>query len=196
MSLCSFTEKIEFNAPVEEVFKFFTDTDRMVELLPSGYRFRIVRRSARHLSQGVSLECEIRLTLIPIRWRSYVTSLSAGRHMTAVWQQGPLASVEHNSYFESLPNNQTRVTDCLLYQLPLGPLTLLADRLWIRPALKRLSEHRCRALLKIFRPAEKSSPSNLQPKGSPSSRNGSSSRSPKSKVRRQSSGNLILQKQV
>lgn len=196
MSLRTFSDKIEFNTPGEEVFKFFTDSDRMPDLFPGRCRFRFLRRSSRHLSQGVLLECKIRFCRLPLRWKIEVTSLSAGRHITSVWQQGARVSIEHNSYFESLPNGRTRVTECVLYQLPLGPLMALADHLWIRPSFQRLFNHRRKVLLSVFKPAPDSSPSSPRATGSSSNRNGRTALSPNSKGQRRSADNLVLQKQT
>jgi ligand-binding SRPBCC domain-containing protein len=193
MSLRSYSDKIEFNAPAEEVFKFFTDTDHLAELMPSHYRFRILRRSARHLSQGVLLECEMRIVGVPTHWKAFVSSMSPGRHITSLWERGVLSFVEHNVYFESLPNNQSRVTDCMLYRLPLGPLAPLADRMLVLPSIRRLFEYRRQVLLKVFRAAEKPPQNNSQPWKSSSFRAHSSAR--KSRMRSQSTANLVLQKQ-
>ncbi len=165
MSLRNFSGQIELNAPVEKVFHYCTDTDQMAQLLPPGLCFKILQRSTRHLSQGVTLEFEVRLFKIPFRRKLHVHSFSQGRHIAYVAQSSSFFACERDYYFESLPNNQTRVTDCVLYRLPLGPVGLLLDRLWVRPLLQRAFEHRRAVLQSIFQPAICVSSSNSKPKG-------------------------------
>lgn len=155
MSLRSLSGQIELNAPTEKVFQYFTDTDQFASLLPQNLRLRILRRSARHLIQGATLEIKTSLFMAPMRWKLYVQSFSHARHIACVWECGSFFSLELDDYFESLPHNQTRVTDCVLYRAPLGLVGTWIDRLWMRARLQQIFEHRRRALLSIFQPAQR-----------------------------------------
>ncbi|MDD2706685.1 MAG: SRPBCC family protein [Verrucomicrobiae bacterium] len=153
MPLCSYSEKIELNAPVDKVFEYFSDTEQLPLMLPPSQRLRILRRTARHLGQGVIIEMQARFLGFPVHLKSYVISYTPRRHIAYVWQRGPLNNLEHNFYFESLPNNQTRVIDCLLYTLPFGSFSPAVNRSWISPFLRRIFEHRRKHLLSLFRTA-------------------------------------------
>ena len=168
MSLRSFSGQIELNAPIEKVFHYCADTDQMAKLLPPSLCFKILQRSTRHLSQGVTLEFEVRLFKIPFRRKLHVHSFSQGRHIACVGQPSSFFTCERDYYFESLPNNQTRVTDCVLYRLPLGPVGLLLDRLWVRSLFQRAFEHHRAVLQSIFQPVRRVSSLNSKPNGPPS----------------------------
>jgi len=150
MSLCSFTEKFELNAPIDRVFCHFTDTEKMGGFFPPSLRMRVVRRTARQLSHGNSIDFEVRLFCFPLRWKSYVHSFNPNRHIAYIMQGGLLDSWEHDQYFESISGNQTRITECLLYHPPMGVIGKLANRLWIGPCLRRLFSFRHTGLISFF----------------------------------------------
>ena len=152
MPLCSLTEKFELPAPVEKVFHRFTNTEEIIRSIPPFLRFRINRRSALRLNQGFCVEFQIRICYLPVRCKSYVQSFSINRHFTCVLQNGWLNSWEYDCYFEPLPGNRTRVTECVLYRLPWGWVGNLANRWLIRPCLHRIYTHHRTHLIRIFQP--------------------------------------------
>lgn len=150
MSLFSFTDKLELKSPVSEVFQYFSDTDRLGELFPSSLAVRVTRRNARHLTQGSSISLHSRLFGIPLRWKSYIQALSKNRHISHVGHPDIFGSWEYNCYFESLRGGHTRITKCVLYQLPLGILSPVTSRLFIHPLLSLIFAHQRRVLELAF----------------------------------------------
>ncbi len=151
MSLHNFTEKIELNAPIGEVFQYFIDTEQIGRNFPYPFKAKTFNRSPRYFKQGFSLECGTRFFSIPIKWKLYVYSFSANRHISFLWQRNLLfTSWEYNCYFETIASNQTRVTECVLYRLPLGIIGKFANQIWIHPCLQSLFARRRAALLTAF----------------------------------------------
>ena len=151
MSLHNFTEKIELNALAGEVFQYFTDTEQIGRNFPYPFKAQIFNRTPRYFKQGFSLECGTRFLGIPIKWKLYVYSFSANRHISFLWQRSLFfISWEYNCYFETMANNQTRVTECVLYRLPLGIIGKFMNQIWVRPCLQRIFTRRRAALLATF----------------------------------------------
>jgi ligand-binding SRPBCC domain-containing protein len=151
MWLQSLTEKLELNGPIDKVFHYFTDTEQIAKNLPPSTKLQILQRTSKHLSQGVTIDFCAKLLGFPIHWRSYVHSFSVNRHIAYMWQKNRFfTSWEHDYYFEPISNNKTRVTECIIYRLPCGPLGLVVDRLVIRPFLLRTFAYRRKALIANF----------------------------------------------
>jgi ligand-binding SRPBCC domain-containing protein len=145
------TERIELNAPVEKVFEYFTDTDQLAKQLPQSLRLKILDRTSRHLNQGSSIEFSARVYGFPIRWKSYIHSLNQNRHIAYLWQKNSFFVYwEHDYYFESTPDQQTRIVECILYRLPLGILGRIVDRIFVRPLIQRFLRHRRQVLISTF----------------------------------------------
>ena len=65
-------------------------------------------------------------------------------------EAGPFAAWRHAHEFERVDEQTTRLVDRVDYRLPLGPLGWVADRLVVRPQLRRMFRHRHAALLRCF----------------------------------------------
>jgi ligand-binding SRPBCC domain-containing protein len=165
MSLCSLIEKIQLNAPVEKVFEFFTDTDQLAACFPPSLGLQITFRTSRHLNQGTSIHFRAKILGIPVQWKSYIHSFSTNRHIAYIWQRGLLTSWEHDYYFESLPNNQTRVTECMLYKVQCGIFGKFANQVFIRPYLNRVLAYRRECLQRLLQetPSEPKSKKQSRP---------------------------------
>lgn len=150
MSLCSVTEKVNIQAPLDKVFQHFTDTDQVVRSFPGSFHSRLIRRSSRHMTQGSSMEYEMRLWGILIKWKTHVHSFSPRRHISCIWQKSVYASIEQDLYFESINSNQTRVTECLLYKVPFGRFGRIINSLFFEPFLRKLIAHKKKNLQSTF----------------------------------------------
>lgn len=137
MGLSAVTEKIEIGAPVDKVFQFVTDSDQFPRSLPSRLRATVVRRASRRLEPGTAFEISLRPLGLALRVDAGVTAWRSNRHLAYAWRGGLFRPWEHDLYFESLSATHCRVTHCLIYRPPFGPLGFALDRLWFRHALRR-----------------------------------------------------------
>jgi ligand-binding SRPBCC domain-containing protein len=157
MSLRKITDKIEIHAPVDKVFEYFTDTDQLAKHFPAPFKLEILDRTSRHLTQSSSIAFCVRALGIPFKWKSYVHSLSTKRHIAYSWQRNLFFPVwEHDYYFENLPANKTRITECVLYRLPFGFLGVITDFLFIRPMIKYIFNFRRKVLISTLSEEKKS----------------------------------------
>ena len=81
-----------------------------------------------------------------IRWVAKIVEHrppdGAGAAFVDEQEAGPFASWRHEHLFEALGPNSTRLTDRITYRVPLGPLGLVADRLFVRRQLVSMFRHR------------------------------------------------------
>lgn len=150
MSLFSFTEKLELNGSVDQVFNYFIDTQNITSLFPSYFKFQLIHTTSRRLTHGTYLEFHSQILGIPMRWKSYIHSFSPNRQITYMGQQGLISSWEYDCYFEAISSQRTRVTECLLYHLPFGRIGNFMNRLLIQPYLKRIFKYHQQELRSIF----------------------------------------------
>lgn len=150
MSLYSLVEKLEFDTPVGEVFKFFTDTDQISVMLTPSIPLKIKRRSTRHIQQGGFFEIEARFLGIPYLFHSHVLSMNRNRHIAHRWRGDWKTAWEQDDYFESISHRRTRVTTCVLYSFPLGFMGRILQFLFLRPLLKYFLRRRRAALCAAF----------------------------------------------
>jgi ligand-binding SRPBCC domain-containing protein len=141
MSLCSLTDKLDIPAPVDKVFLYFTDTEQIIRSFPPSMKLEMIRRTAKHVSQGSALEVHARILFMSTRWKSQVHSFSPRRHITCIWQRNAYTSIEQDFYFETIGGNQTRITQCLLYRMPFGKLGNLINSILVEPYLRRIIQH-------------------------------------------------------
>ena len=149
MSLCSFTEKVELNAPIEKVFQYLSDTEQFERVYPS-LQPKVIRRTSRHLNQGASTDLQLNLFGIPTSWKIYTHSFNTNRHIACIWHSKLVSTWEHDYYFESIANNQTRLTECVLYRLPFGVFGTFLNRLFVRSYLQRIFKRRRKILISTF----------------------------------------------
>ena len=150
MSLFSFTEKLELNGSIDQVFSHFIDTDHITSWFPSYFKSQLISRTSRRLTHGTYLEFQSHIFGIPTRWKTYIHSFSPNRQITCVGQKGLISSWEHDCYFEALSNQRTRVTECLLYHLPFGQIGNFTNRFFIQPYLKRFFKYHQQELQSLF----------------------------------------------
>lgn len=136
-------------ASAGEVFSFFSDPGNLARLTPPGLRFRIVGPREGALGAGSRLEYRIRWTFLRLRWVTRITRWAPEFEFEDVQEEGPYRFWIHTHRFE--PHTRgTLMHDRVKYELPLGPLGLLAHRVLVRRQLEAIFDFRRRAIEEIF----------------------------------------------
>lgn len=65
-------------------------------------------------------------------------------------ESGPFARWRHEHLFEQLAAGATRLTDRVTYRVPLGPLGVIADRLFVRRQIVAMFRHRHAVMTHTF----------------------------------------------
>jgi ligand-binding SRPBCC domain-containing protein len=170
--------------PLELVFAFFANPQNLPHLMPKwqATRFtqmRLVPPPPRPLAhdprlrfqsvaagKGSELDIAFRpVPLIPVSigWQGTITEFEWNSHFCDQQQRGPFATWRHCHRFLSAKEldphgNQipgTHVIDELEYSVPLGPLSPLANQLFLQPQMNYLFHHRQNRLNEILPKAAK-----------------------------------------
>ena len=106
------------------------------------------------MRDGLEIEYRVRPLLgIPVTWRSRIADFDPPNGFRDVQLNGPYRRWEHHHALVA-EGDRTRVTDDVVYRLPLGALGEAAHRLLVRPQLEEVFRFRARAIQSIFAVAE------------------------------------------
>lgn len=159
--------------PVEQVFAFFANPENLPRLMPKWQKARIEEATfapapPRPLSprgvhfRGVAAGAGTKMTIsfkpfpfAPFRvpWDAEITAFSWNDHFCDVQHRGPFA-YWHHCHHISLDRRDamegTKVSDRVDYELPLGPLGDLANRLVMGRQFRAIFEYRHRRTAELL----------------------------------------------
>jgi ligand-binding SRPBCC domain-containing protein len=98
------------------------------------------------------IDYTIRLSRVPLRWRTLIEIWEPGKRFVDVQLRGPYRLWRHEHVFSAVPGG-TEVRDHVEYELPFGALGTAAHAVWVRRQLERIFDYRARAVEQLF-PAE------------------------------------------
>ncbi|MBD3166824.1 CDP-paratose 2-epimerase [bacterium] len=137
-------------APIEEVFPFFARPENLARITPPSMGFRILTPEPVGMKDGALIDYTVNgLPGIPMRWTTLITSCEPPHRFVDVQLRGPYAYWHHTHRFESVEDG-TRLTDEVLYMLPLGALGEIAHRLFVRRMLKTIFDYRREVIQRRF----------------------------------------------
>jgi ligand-binding SRPBCC domain-containing protein len=134
----------------DEVFSFYADAFNLEAITPPWLGFRVVTPGPIEMQPGAMIEYRLKLHGIPVRWLTEIEIWEPGRRFVDTQVRGPYRLWRHTHSFEDDPGG-TRVRDSVSYEIPLGPLGELADRLMVRRDLARIFDYRRRAVVEAMR---------------------------------------------
>ena len=141
--------------PIDEVFAFFASPSNLARITPPSMGFEFLTTD-REMRAGLEIDYRIRPLLgIPLTWRTRITEYDPPHGFRDVQLSGPYRRWEHRHSFEAVDGG-TLVRDEVTYEVPLGPVGSLANRLAVRAELERIFRHRADAVRRGFAPTEAS----------------------------------------
>jgi ligand-binding SRPBCC domain-containing protein len=157
-------------APRSEVFAFFADAANLQRLTPDFLRFRILTPGPIAMHPGTLVDYQLTLYGIPIRWRTRIDAFNPEMSFVDTQLSGPYRRWVHQHTFHDIAGG-TEMRDVVDYEIPFGPLGVVAHRLFVRSSLDRIFDYRHDTVAAIFgvyagggseatSPASPSSPAN------------------------------------
>jgi ligand-binding SRPBCC domain-containing protein len=137
-------------AEPEEVFPFFADAANLERITPPWLRFRVVTPTPIDMREGALIEYRLALHGLPLRWLTRIEEWEPGRRFVDVQLRGPYSLWHHTHSFGPAAGGGTLMRDRVRYALPLGPLGGAAHALLVRRDLRRIFDHRERAIARSF----------------------------------------------
>jgi len=132
-------------APLPTVFEFFANPQNLQELTPSFLNFEILTTQTA-VALGSLIDYRLRLYGIPFGWTSEITAWEPMRRFVDEQRRGPYREWIHEHRFTP-QGHHTLVEDVVQYSVPGGALI---ERLFVRPRLQGIFDHRREALLRRF----------------------------------------------
>ena len=148
-AVAEFLSTFEVECPIEQVFEWHRDTRNARDISPSWQRVVAVEGSF-PLDEDDEVVLTVRPPFAPVGQRMRIRIAAVRRPVLIVDEmlKGPFASWRHEHCFRDMGGGRTRVTDHVVYRLPLGAERVLEPV--VRRAMERMFAYRAersRALL-------------------------------------------------
>ena len=146
--------------PLDEVFGFFKRPENLARLTPTKLGFHILTPTPIEMKAGAVIDYTIKLSGLPIRWTTLITSYDPPYKFVDQQLKGPYSFWHHTHTF-SPTNDGTLIIDEVRYVPPLGILGRLAHALFIRHQLERIFDFRAEFIESYFNGEPKPEPVEL-----------------------------------
>jgi uncharacterized protein (TIGR01777 family) len=143
--------RVSIDAPIDEVFAFFSRPQNLGAITPAAMAFRI-RSAPTEVATGATIDYSLRVAGTKLRWRTTIENWSPGRCFVDTQTRGPYRSWWHEHHF-AREGARTVMEDRVYFAPPLGPLGRLAQRLFVGAQLRDVFGFRAQAIRLRFRAA-------------------------------------------
>ena len=135
--------------PVDEVFNFFSSETNLERLTPPWLRFHVVGKSTPSIETGTLIDYRLRISGIPVKWRTQIESWEPGKRFVDRQLYGPYRKWHHTHTFEA-ESGGTRMNDRVIFQLPLGRLGDILASWKVKRQVKEIFDFRKEEIDRIF----------------------------------------------
>lgn len=144
-------KEIVIAAPIEQVWKFFSDPANLEKITPPYMNFRVTKQpGAEEIHSGMLIEYKVSPVLhIPMKWVTLIQTADPLKRFTDKQLKGPYALWEHTHTFERVPGG-TLMRDAVTYALPFSVLGAFAHWLFVRKQLEGIFSYREKVIKDIF----------------------------------------------
>lgn len=135
------------DAPLEEIFEFFSQAENLGALTPSGMSFQIQTPAPIDMQSGTLIDYRIKVGLLRFPWRTRIDIWQPQESFVDVQLRGPYHRWHHLHHFQSVNATQTAMRDHVHYRVgpPIPGLNFLfnwVERRIVRPQLRRIFSYR------------------------------------------------------
>jgi ligand-binding SRPBCC domain-containing protein len=132
-----------------EVFAFFADARNLERLTPASLRFTILTRGPILMRAGTVIDYRIKLSGLPLRWRTLIEVFAPEDRFVDVQTRGPYKTWRHLHEFHEVPGG-TAIVDRVEYELPFGPLGDVVHAAIVRRRLDGIFGYRRATIEALF----------------------------------------------
>ncbi|MDZ4780112.1 MAG: SRPBCC family protein [Planctomycetia bacterium] len=134
---------------VEETFAFFSDAMNLEAITPAFLKFKILTPAPILLQRGTVIDYRLKIMHVPVRWQSIIETFEPNRRFTDTQLRGPYRRWHHLHEFTPVEGG-TLMTDCVDYEVPLGPLGSLAHVLFVNRSLQQIFDYRQTKVIELL----------------------------------------------
>ena len=142
---------------LEEAWDFFSRPKNLPLITPPYMQFNVLTdpRELEEMYAGQLIKYTVKPVMgIPLKWTTEITQVEHLRFFIDEQRFGPYKLWHHQHHFEEVDEG-VLMTDIVNYMLPMGPLGLLARKLFVESQLEDIFEFRFKAVNDLFAKAEK-----------------------------------------
>jgi ligand-binding SRPBCC domain-containing protein len=139
----------EVEAPIAEVFEFFSNASNLAVLTPPELQFRIITPQPIEMKPGALIDYRIGLWGVPMKWRTRIGLWEPPHLFVDEQLSGPYRTWVHTHRFTALPNGGTGIDDRVDYTMRFGPIGRVAAPL-VRRELERIFDYRTDRIRTLF----------------------------------------------
>lgn len=144
-----YQEETLVDAPLAEVFDFFSRAENLQRLTPEILRFEILTPMPIEMRAGTLIDYKLRLHGIPMTWRTEITVWEPGVRFVDSQIKGPYRQWIHEHRFQA-KGDQTRMWDTVDYALPSVPFAGLVQKLFVEKRVEEIFRYRQQTMAQIF----------------------------------------------
>jgi ligand-binding SRPBCC domain-containing protein len=134
---------------LEEVFEFFSCANNLESLTPKWLHFKILSVDPQPVQKGSLISYRLRVHGLPVNWTSEIVEWNPPHKFVDLQVRGPYKLWRHTHRFRA-EGERTRITDVVLYALPLGILGRVAHRLMVRSDVEKIFAFREEQIRALF----------------------------------------------
>lgn len=151
MSVHRLQDELIINAPLDEVWNFFTDPRNLKKITPKKMAFQnVYEPDSEKVYPGMLLIYKVSPLLgIPLTWITEITHVEPKKRFVDDQLKGPFGMWHHIHEFEEVPGG-TLARDILYYAMPFGILGELAHSFTVERQTNEIFKFRKAALEKLF----------------------------------------------
>ena len=146
MQVSTFSSQQIIQAPLAEVFRFFSDAANLEHLTPPWLGFEVLTPGPIEMAPGALIDYRLRWRGVPLRWRTEIEIWEPTRRFVDRQIRGPYRLWRHEHLFEE-HRGGTMVEDRIEYAAIGGRL---AHRLVVDRDVETIFAYRRQALQSIF----------------------------------------------
>ncbi len=133
-------------------WKFFSNPHNLARITPPSLDFRTLSEVPDEIYSGLMIRYRVRpIFSIPMEWLTEITHVVPRQMFVDEQRSGPYRIWHHEHHFRDLGDGRVEMLDRVTYQLPLGWLGNLAHPILVAPQIRKIFDHRIKAVDELFK---------------------------------------------
>lgn len=127
---------------LDRAWSFIQNPRNLNRITPAEMEFTIISDPPAEMVEGLLIQYRVKLPLIgPRKWLSEIKHVRTGHSFVDEQRIGPYRFWYHYHEIQAVEGG-VKFFDRVTYQVPFGPLGLIANKLFVRPTLEQIFNHR------------------------------------------------------
>ncbi|MCX7836316.1 MAG: SRPBCC family protein [bacterium] len=155
MTLSVLHKRIWINAPLGEVWSFFSNPYNLKKITPPEMGFEITNQPSIPIRNGMHIHYQVKPIFgIPLTWVSEITQVIEMEQFADIQIVGPYRYWHHLHRFYETPEG-VLMEDIVHYALPFGWFTGAIRKFLVQPKLENIFQYREQSIQSIFQVPKK-----------------------------------------